>query len=501
MLRDWLLNCKLLKVVGKRIGSLPQTIYWRPTLGLALALTTPYLATDIQIARDANNHTPLPQVAVVPESVPVRVQPPMLLAMQEDHEKASIKPVGTPLASQEAQFGGDKTADGGEKQATAASGASRNRARLSRSYGNGYAYSDSNLFAHTGYIGAKGGSFTAKSAGNFASSGGNGGQGLFGGTGLTGYSGGYPTARVSDAAPAIAEHGGKSGAPYENPMRGLSFPEPGDAIPVRLGGARVPPLSESGPVSNEIGKDAVKDTQKLVADAAEPAPASPKKAPEPKEKASPQSKKEASSNGGIVVSSGGILNVASGEALGIPITLEGGTLSGTGSILSDLTIGGGSTLSPGNSPGTLSGTTETWGTDGHYHFEIRDFLGAAGIDWDLLNLSGSLTITATAGNPFVIDLFSLDGANAPGFAAHFNPLLAYELLIAQASSLAGFDAALFLVDASGFLNPLGGGQWSVVGTGNQILLRFTPGSVPEPASWALMGLGLGLLARRRQQSA
>ena len=120
-------------------------------------------------------------------------------------------------------------------------------------------------------------------------------------------------------------------------------------------------------------------------------------------------------------------NASLGNAL---LLLDGSTLSGDGTVTSTVTVGEGVSLSPGNSPGTFHGTDFVWGAGGHYQFEVNDFTGTAGTNWDQLSLTGGLSITATAGSPFVIDLVSLDPTNVAGMAANFSANSTYDLLLA-----------------------------------------------------------------------
>ena len=205
--------------------------------------------------------------------------------------------------------------------------------------------------------------------------------------------------------------------------------------------------------------------------------------------------------GTATVGAGGTLKVDDNTSLGNALLLlDGSTLSGDGTVTSNVTVGEGATISPGNSPGTFHGTDFNWGGGGHYHFEVNDFTGTAGTNWDLLSLTGGLNITATAGSPFVIDLASLDPTNVAGMAAHFSAGQTYNLLLAWADTgITGFDPTLFSVNSTDFLNPVNGGVWSIVNQTNGVYLHFAgSGDVPEPNTLALLGLGaLGWLRRRR----
>jgi autotransporter-associated beta strand protein len=211
---------------------------------------------------------------------------------------------------------------------------------------------------------------------------------------------------------------------------------------------------------------------------------------------------------GITIN-GGKLDYTSSVALTQSVTFTSGTLGGTNwtGSLSGLTIGAGQTISPGNSPGTANTGSQTWATDGTYAFEVNRADGTAGGDpgWDLLVGTGTLDITATSGNPFVIDLISLDITNASGPAENFVSTQNYFWRMADFASITNFDVTKFFVNDAAFQNPtdgtfsvqLGGtslGPVTVPGTSNQLYLTYI--AVPEPGTIALLGVGVALLGFR-----
>ena len=188
------------------------------------------------------------------------------------------------------------------------------------------------------------------------------------------------------------------------------------------------------------------------------------------------------------------------------LTFTSGSVAGTNLSNFTLTIGEGQSISPGNSPGTMSVASQTWAGGGGYLWEINDATGTAGEDpgWDLLSGTGTLDITATSSNPFNILLTTLTLANAEGIMSNFDNKENYNWLIADfGSEITTFDASYFNLDTSGFANPLDPqGAFGIVrgdsvgGDNSQIYLTYTV--IPEPKAALLGGLGILLLLRRRR---
>ena len=178
------------------------------------------------------------------------------------------------------------------------------------------------------------------------------------------------------------------------------------------------------------------------------------------------------------------------------------TINGRGTILGDMVVGGGATVSPGNSTGLLTETgAVTFAGGGRYTFEINNAIGAAGSSsgWDLFDV-GSLSITATSLNPFSVDLVTLTSAQTPGLADNFNPNgTFYWLFLDAGSAITTWDASAFQINASGFQNPASnlftvvrGDASGVGGTNQQLYVAYI--GVPEPSTVMLAGVGIAAVA-------
>jgi len=172
-----------------------------------------------------------------------------------------------------------------------------------------------------------------------------------------------------------------------------------------------------------------------------------------------------------------------------------------------LNLNDGSTLAPGNSIGAIGAGDTTFGPGALIELQISDFAGTPGdasVGWDLLSVSGTLTLTATADNPVQFDLLSLTAAQTPGPAENFDAMQSYSLtFVATTGGISGFDADAFVLDAGSLQNDLGGGTFWISQSGNDLQVNFTP--IPEPstlamAAMAAMGLlGLACYGRRRRR--
>lgn len=195
---------------------------------------------------------------------------------------------------------------------------------------------------------------------------------------------------------------------------------------------------------------------------------------------------------------GGTLTVSGSIASSSLTTVQGGgILTGTGSV-GALDIASGGVLSPGNSPGTLTAADTTWSGGGIYVWELNSALGSAGTNWDLLDVTETLTIQSTLANPFIVQIHSLDSTGQPGALEDFDPTQTYSWIIASAGNVAGFSSEAFSVNTSNFVNVPGSTRFSVTSDGTNIYLTYS--AVPEPATYgAIIALGLLTLAAARRR--
>ncbi len=196
--------------------------------------------------------------------------------------------------------------------------------------------------------------------------------------------------------------------------------------------------------------------------------------------------------GDSLAHNGAVLSVT-GLTGGTLVLASGQTLGGSGTVTGAVTIANGSTLSPGNSPGTISTGAQTWAGGGNYLWQINTAsttVGAGkGVDpgYDWTNLAGALTITATSGSLFNINIVGLTTGNVAGAVAAFDPHNTYDWVIASANTaITTFSAADFALNTSAFTNNngIGSGSFSIVQGGSiagtttkDMVLVFNGGAV------------------------
>ncbi len=218
------------------------------------------------------------------------------------------------------------------------------------------------------------------------------------------------------------------------------------------------------------------------------------------------------STGSLDLHDGTLINNGTFNNAGTLTLGPGAVLAGSGVYNGSLTIADGTTLAPGNSPGTMTfNGDQTWGSGGNLDLQLLNTTGTAGVDWDKILINGVLNLTATPADPFVINLATLSDSSTAGFLAGFDPFSSYQWLFLTASSITGFDANAFEVNTADFWNVFSNGTFGVHQDGRSLYLDYhaafvpppTDGTVtPEPTSLALAGcagLGMAVGAWRRRQ--
>jgi autotransporter-associated beta strand protein len=174
----------------------------------------------------------------------------------------------------------------------------------------------------------------------------------------------------------------------------------------------------------------------------------------------------------------------------------GQTVSGGGSLENPVEFGAGGVVSPGSSPGILSLADATIAGGATYLWEFNDLQAQAGgpTGWDLLNVDGQLSFTATPQAPWKLKVVGLPGTPIP-----VPPLETASWLIAEADSLVGFDPGAILIEkpATGVGSQ---GVYKVTASDGRLLLTY---QIPEPTSAVALAVtaALGVVEGRRRARA
>ncbi|MBA3848548.1 MAG: hypothetical protein C0502_00950 [Opitutus sp.] len=203
---------------------------------------------------------------------------------------------------------------------------------------------------------------------------------------------------------------------------------------------------------------------------------------------------------------GGALILAD-TSLSNPIIVSAGALGGRGTIDSSVTIGNGAKLMAGYDDthgriGELSISELTLASGGVFEWDIidADNSAQAGHDKILVSLPTTLTVSSTPESPFLIRPVSLNSAGVDGILGGLTPGVTYSWTLISYQSIAGVTQSINPANIA--LDPTLSSYWqtSISGTlsleftnlsgSGELLLNFT--AVPEPSTYALFGLGLGL---------
>ena len=190
---------------------------------------------------------------------------------------------------------------------------------------------------------------------------------------------------------------------------------------------------------------------------------------------------------GVTNITGGSLTLSQNGsiALGSAVTIaSGASLKGTGTAAGSVAVNG--AISPGTAGiGTLTTGATTLNSGGIINIQFHDGSLAAGTGWDLLT-TDALTVNATAGSKFTINLISIPGASSDttGRATSFDSTTDADYEIIRASSLtSSFDASIFNFVTTSFTNAVNGWTLALGDTGmgenaNSIYAKFTKGALP-----------------------
>lgn len=168
-----------------------------------------------------------------------------------------------------------------------------------------------------------------------------------------------------------------------------------------------------------------------------------------------------------------------------------GILGGIG-VVGALLVKDSASIAPGSGgTETLQASNTTLEGGGNYLWEINDFDGIVGSaeGADLIDIAGTLTVSATAENPFTISVLSLNAENVSGNAGNFDSLATYDFdIITTNGGITIVDdlsvSAVFAIDLTSFSNTFNGiWELSLTNNNKDLTLSYTP--VPEPGTYVL----------------
>ncbi|MEI7733688.1 MAG: autotransporter-associated beta strand repeat-containing protein, partial [Verrucomicrobiota bacterium] len=169
--------------------------------------------------------------------------------------------------------------------------------------------------------------------------------------------------------------------------------------------------------------------------------------------------------GSLVVN--GSLTASSGVTV-----VSNATLSGSGTIASPINLSG--ALAPGaGGVGSLSTGPQTWNGGAAYFWEISSKTGTAGVNWDLLNVTGGINLQATETNPIIIKIL-------PTAQIDFSKDAARSFTLATLTgTVTNFNPAAFVFDTTAFTTDLAGGYFFMSTNAGALVLNFV--SIQPPA--------------------
>jgi autotransporter-associated beta strand protein len=203
--------------------------------------------------------------------------------------------------------------------------------------------------------------------------------------------------------------------------------------------------------------------------------------------------------------------VVDGTLLQSAATVQSGATLGGSGAMGALTLASGGTLAVGNSPGLLTSASATFQSGSILRWEIINPIGTAGVDWDLLSVTGDLNISALSSGGMNLVLNSLSALpDTVGALAGYNSATPYSWIFARAATITGAGAeagldvsSLFTIDAANFNSGAGPGQgWKVVTgsvtVGSDTFRTLELQAVPEPSTASMILIGLGVMALGRR---